>query len=326
MLLVRTFPLSLTIFWPFSFALVVWTTFYLVVMYLAFLLMAGLRITYGDWPVIGSLFQFALPLSFLMIAHVISIHLYLTGIKIGLTSLKIETERSETKLFVAACAYGVLEAILALALFTVMTGFYAFSQIQTPIYISLQYPSLTDPIAEMSRSIVFAPVTPVLPIFIGILLIMLRAALLPVLAGTVVGRAPSGRLHEPFGGFGQNFVRLFLLMILIMAISILVTPFLGSASQYIGLTTTITDQAGITFIRFMGGAEEFRLSFTYALSVLGAVCISIWLFSLQCAGAALAYRDQVGQFVTRAQTEASKRRLEAHSEAGDLLRSRMPKF
>lgn len=325
MLLAKTFRLSLTIFWPFSLALVVWTAFYLVVMYFAFLLAAGFRITYGDWPVIGPMFQFGLPLSFLMVGHVVSIHLYLTGIKIGLTALRIETERSEFQLLVAALFYGLLEAIVVLAIFTVVTAVYLFAEIQTPPFIALQYNSLTDPIAEISRSTVFASVTPVLPILVGILVMMLRAASLPVLAGTAIGRSPNGRLHEPFGGFGQNFVRLLFLMILITGISVLVTAFLGTASRFIGLSTTITDQAAFMFIGLMGGAE-FQFSFAYALAVLGAVCISIWLFALQCAGAALAYCEQVTRFATHAQTEASQRQLEAHSEAGDLLRSRMPRF
>lgn len=326
MRLVRTIQLAVSMFPPFSLALVVWTTFYLVVMLLAFVVMAGLRMSYGELPVIGPLFQFGLPLSFLMVAHFVSIHLYLTGIKLGLTALGIEPERSEMQMLAAAFAYGVLEAIIVLSIYSLMTAIYVIAQIQEPMLVALQFTSLTDPIAEISRSMAIEPVTPILPIFVSFSILMLRTAMLPVLAGTVAGRSTTGRLHVPFGGFGQDFVFLFLLLCLITAASTLIALLFEDASQYVGLATTLTDQIAESFGEVLDGEARGSVSLSYALVVLGVICISIWLFSLQCAGTALAYRDQVAEIATQAKTEASQRRLKAHGEAGDLLRSRMPKF
>ena len=150
----------------------------------------------------------------------------------------------------------------------------------------------------------------------------LRAALLPVLASVAAGHNAQGGPHHAFDGFGALFFQMLLILVMITVLSTIIIPFAGNAAEYVGLTSILTGQlSGI--VLFVIGEEQVNFTLAHAIMVTAAIVVSIWLFCLQCAGAALNYHGRV--------TQPSKpvKGKDEPSEAGfedlaALRRSRMP--
>lgn len=318
MILLRAFPLSLSILWRFILVLPLWTVFYTVITVIS---VFGVLSLLASIPIVGLLFLIVAPLLGIVITYIIAIHPYLIGIRIGLRVLGFKAESSQERLLGGAVVYGLVEAIVAFLFLVVITaGFIIVIQTELALSDALDVPQITDPIADLSREIAFGALN-VLAVLSSIAVMALRAALLPVLAGVAAGGGSNGRLHTPLGEFGANFASMMGLLLMISAISTVVIPFVGDAFRYVGLTSVLSNQLS-DVVLFVVGEKDVAFTLAHALLVLAAIILSIWLFCLQCAGAALSYESRSGQTAKEKQAVAMAQQANSQSIA-DLRRSRM---
>lgn len=319
LLLLRAFPLSISILIRFLLVLPLWAIFYIAITVIA--IVSSLQIM-ATAPIVGIMVLMILSVLAFAISYIISMHPYLIGIRIGLRVLGIETRQSQKRLLAGAVGFGFLEAIVATVLLgIILVGDVLVIQRDFGLLSAIDIDQIPDPVASLSRQISFG-VLVVLPILSSIVVMALRAALLPAMANFVVGRDPSGRFRSNLDGFGANFITMMLLMLMITGVSAVVIPLVGDAFQYVGLTTALLD--GLSdIVLFAFGEQEMTFTLAHALAVIAALIISIWLFCLQCAGAALSYENRVNA-ISIGKKLKTKSSLGGHESMAELRRSRMP--
>ena len=295
-----------------------WTVFYTVITALSVL---GIISLLGQIPILGLLSLLLVPLLATAIHYIIAMHPYLVGIRIGLRVLGFKTVSSQERLLGSAIVLGLIEALITFALLVVITAVFILN-VQTGMTLSdaADVPQITDPMAELSRRIVYGGLA-ILSVISSIAVMAVRAALLPVLASAAAGRNETGRLHGPLGEFGASFFTMFGLLLMITAISTVVIPFMGSAVRYVGLTSVLTGQLD-NIVLFVIGEKEIAFTLTHALLVVTAIVVSIWLFCLQCAGAALSYERRSTQQAEEIEVAAQAEQASS-LDIAELRRSRM---
>lgn len=319
MLLLRAIPLSFAIFWRFLLVLPLWTIFYaaLIAFSISAFLAApqlGLIGIMVIWPILGLLS--------VAITYIIAVHPYLVAIRLGFRARGISSEYSDKRIFGAAVGFGLFEAIVG----SIVA--YTFAAIALVIatgganFATLYAPQVTDPMATLATQATRTSPN-VLIIVIAIAIMALRAALLPVLAQAAAGRSPEGHPHAPLAGFGQNFAPLMVLLVGITLFSIGVHLFIGNAVSILGLVGLLTDGLRDT-IDLLIGQRAFAFDFNDTIVLIGIILLSIWLFSLQCAGAVVSYESSMSQNAAKKQAKAEAIKEET-ADIGDLLRARMPK-
>ncbi len=322
MILLRAFPLSLSILWRFLLVLPVWTVFYVVLT--VFSLYGAIHVL-AYIPVVGFLLLMLFPLMIGAIVYVISMHPYLVGIRIGLNVLGVRTTSSQVGLLGAAVGYGVVEGIAGFALSAIVLGatlivFQGGLPFDEAIRQALQAEAVRDPVAVLSRQVAFGALT-VLSFVTVVAAMALRAALLPVLARAAAGRDSGGRAAVPFGGFGTGFAAMMLVLVAITGLATVAIPLVGDAFAYLGLTGVLTDRLD-DVVLFVVGEQEASFTLANALLVAIALVVSIWLFCLQCAGAALNYERRASPAAQRTRAAAVDSHIDV-VDPGALRRSRM---
>ena len=320
MILLRSFPLSLSIFWRFLLVLPLWTVFYLVITTFS---VFGSLMLIGSNLIVTIFAMIVIPFVMTAIVYIISMHPYLIGIRIGLRVLGFRTDPSQKRLLIGATGYGLLEAIVAFIFTSILfAGSLILLRSEVGLLAALQVDPTVDPIATLSRELAFGAMT-VLSFLSAVAVMALRAAILPALANFAAGRSPNGVSYSSVDGFGANFGMMMALLLMITAISAVIIPFAGDAFEYLGLTNVLTNELG-DIVLFVFGDKDVSFTMLHAFMVATAILVSIWLFCLQCAGAALSYASRAEQSVSR--REVAVQAQQARSEdIGELLRSRMPK-
>lgn len=318
----RLFPLSLTIFWRFMLVLPLWTIFYL---FLVCISVLGLFSVLGSLPGLGLIGMIVIPLLMTAISYIIMVHPYLIGIGIGLGALGVRRYRPAGQMLKTAVGFGVVEAILATIVVGVSTAIamvFMFGVLPSLMEISAQRP--TDPIAATSIILVNGALN-IVGLAGGLAAMMLRAAMLPAMAGAAAGKGGEGAAGL-FDGFGENFLSMMALLLLITLLSTFIMPLVAMMSfgaiEYLGLSHVLTEKLS-DIVLYVSRGREIEFNLLHLLAILIAISVSVWLFSLQCAGAALSYASR--SIPTRAQEQQAQQERETlKQDIGDLLRSRMP--
>ena len=319
MLLLRAVPLSFAIFWRFILVLPLWTIFYAVLV--AFFMWAVLAsISLG---MVGLVVLFPLlSLAGIAVSYIIAVHPYLVATRIGLRARGIQTDYSDKRIFGAAVGYGVFEAVVGSMIAFGFAAVVALATGGADALATLNPPQVTDPMATIASQAMRAS-PDLLILVIAAVVMALRAALLPVLAQAAAGRSPEGHPHAPLAGFGQNFVPLMVLLAAIALFSIGFRAFLGNAVSVLGLVGLLTDGLRDS-IELLMGQRLFAFDKADTLTLVGVILLSIWLFSLQCAGAVVSFECSMTQTAAKKKAVAAATRQET-ADIGDLLRARMPK-
>ncbi len=317
--LLRTLPLSFSILWRFLLVLPLWAVFYIAISLIPLIGSLSLLATV---PILGLLGLLILTPIAIAVSCILSVHPYLIGTRIGLQALGIETNTSSKRLLKGSIGFGIFEGIIVF-FFSAALAAVAYALVQNGVGSAeaVGGEKITDPVAILSRSVAFGTLT-VFTVLSSIVVMALRAAILPALANFAVGRSPRGSLHGLLDGFGEKFITMMLLMLMITAISALAIPFAGDAFQFIGLTNMLSNALN-GIIVFALAEREMSITLAHVAIVFGAIILSVWLFCLQCAGAALSYEDRAHQIVLEKQSKEAARR-DIPEDMAALRRSRMP--
>ena len=320
MIFLRAFPFSFSIFWRYIIAL---PALIIALFMLGFLALVAAFLA----SMISPVFALIIAVAFGLGAGVIPV---MVGLRVGLQANYVKPRNNYLGMMKPAIGYGFFEAVVILIIGAACAGIYLLA---TPL-------ALTDLVAADTTELEallaeFGTVGPTLEWGLigaaGFLAFAVRAALLVPLAGAAVGSDPDGRPHTPFYGFGDGFVSVFALVLisqvgLIAAgpISISVLDALGiydGAMMQIWMVASFTeDLSGLSLLR----REAFILIGTIVL-------ISLFFFSLQCAGAVLVYLRQRKLVGARQRAIDEILREDEEREAPmentdlrELMRSRMP--
>mgnify|MGYP000185694069 CR=1 FL=1 len=321
MLLLRSVPLSFSIFWRFLIVIPFWMLAYIPIMILM-VLIAGVSALV---PVFGILIAAVVLFA---LSGMMGMHPLLLATRLGLIVRGIKGEPSKKKLIVAAMGYGVVEGFLGLVVISVgvlgvmlMPG----SNVGELFQGAAPRPEMIQQVLTQGIAILVFPL-------IFIVLGLFRVTLLPVLAGAAAGRDPERNHHTPMNGFGANFLSLLGLMILGMVLVVVFTFLLVTAVFAFGLPGTgipvdgaLPDTVG-TFGSF--------LNRSYLFIAVGNILIWCWVICLQAAGATLSYEarlDKSDKLVRifgddTSDADTAKAPVQRHPvDIAELRRSRMQK-
>lgn len=297
-----------------------WVLFYTVIT--AFTVFGSLMLI-GSNMIVTVFALIIFPFATMAIIYILSMHPYLIGIRIGLQVLGFKTDPSQKRLLIGATGYGLLEAIVAF-IFTafLFAGSLILLQSEVGLAAALNVDPTLDPIATLSHELAFGALT-LLSFLSAVAVMALRAAILPALASFAAGRSPNRVSYSPVDGFGANFVMMMLLMLMITGISAVIIPFAGDASEYLGLINLLTNELG-EVVLFVFGDKDVSFTMLHAFIICGAIIVSVWLFCLQCAGAALSYASRADQSILNRKVAVQAQQARSE-DIGELLRSRMQK-
>ena len=146
----------------------------------------------------------------------------------------------------------------------------------------------------------------------GVLMIGLRAALLMPFAGASIGMDPGGRPHTPFYGFGSEFISLLILVAIGYILSTLAVPIALALCYLLGFGETLT--VALAQLEATPSLNALQLMGKEAWIFFGiCLLIYLWAFSLQSAGGALAYINQLQEVAD--QQNAFDMSMDAHLES-----------
>jgi hypothetical protein len=251
----------------------------------------------------------------------------MVGTRVGLQAGGVRPRNSYASLILPSIGYGLFEGFCIMLILAISLGVITLA---TPMsFLELLR------LSEMDGDVIFArllaenaPVTLSVVAVASFWTVALRTAFLVPFAGASVGLDPSGQAHTPFFGFGSRFWSIMILVIISYVGTVLVVPVVGISAVYLGFGDTLTaagDQIENAISRTDWGwlgAESFIVVGVWLVLVL-------WFFSLQCAGAALAFlRFKEAHDLERdADIKKHDELIEApmiKTDMGALVRSRMP--
>lgn len=312
MVILRAFPLSLSIYWR---MLLVFP-----VIILALAVLGGLA---GLLTVVLSVLLPTIIVAVLVFAFCMSFFTtpLLVGMRMGLTALDHGPRNTYAGLWGYAMMYGLVLALLT----TIITAIGL-------VIFGLVFGGSTLSVAMMMQNIVVAQLTNPVAFYSGIFIINLipfcvYAALMLPMAASSIGKDTNGERHTPFAGFGQGFVPVMVLMVLAQIANVIAAFAITYAFvSFTGATFLSNTLAAAT--RYNGG-ELPRGTATVLLGlVLPYLLFALWTISLQCAGAVRIYADAVDTDQsppsappTPAQTDDGP----TIQDVGAMWRNRMPK-
>lgn len=313
MIILRAFPVSLSIFWRLLLVLPVLIIAFAAVVFVAFsasfvlgLLLPPLLVVIGVISII---------LSFLTTPILI-------GTRLGLTAIGHTPKNSYGGLWVYAIAYGVAVAfITVIILGAVISGGGIVADV--PLAAAAIFDTTASNVEILQYFFVNWPMFVIVVAAAFFALNCIYAALLLPLAAASVGKDANGNTHTPFAGFGAGFAPLLTLVLLVQVlgyftydlVSLAASPFMHSSE---------VDATMMDAMRLVEGV--IPASFTWQLVVLIAfyILLTLWTTSLQCAGAVLVYDDRKGRHdAERAAARAVQHLTPADARA--LWQNRMPK-
>ncbi|WP_341365480.1 hypothetical protein [Yoonia sp. BS5-3] len=317
MYILRAFPFSFAILWRYALVLPI--------MVLVFCVYAIVAVMFGYLfglisPAIAILMAAAMGMACSVMPAMI-------GTRIGMQAKGVQPRNSYASMILPAVGYGLFEGFCILLTFALAFGAVVMATPLTPMEILSINASGSD--AVFLRLIEEnAAVT--LPAFAVAIFwtLSVRAALLVPFVGASVGLDPNGRAHTPFYGFGSGFWSLLILVILSYASTFLLTPILGVIAHLIGFGDSIA--LGAEQIEQFAETARFDLIGVEAIVLVSCVIlITLWLFSLQCAGAVLVFMshkkayDIAHEDLNKPQQMPDEPPM-PKTDMRELIRSRMP--
>lgn len=308
MIILRAIPLSFAILWR-----------YLLVLpfvILALIVFGAICVMFAFISAIVSpVLAILVVLAFTIAASTIPV---MVGTRLGLQAQEIIPKNGYMGLLGPAMGYGLFEGISVLI---ILSGAFALYLVATPMTAAGLMAALEGPEDSVLPALLaVSPATTLTLVGLtGFAIITLRAALLVPLTGASVGFDPEGRTHTPFYGFGVNLLPLLLLVAVTYGLWALVMPLAGAIFAQLGYVDA--------FLSIMAqleepGADFWEVASTYSteLTILvgGSVLAYVWVLSLQCAGAAAAFRKLMNR------TDEARRAFEQAVEE-DLVQARPPR-
>jgi len=246
------------------------------------------------------------------------------GTRIALGARDVEPLRPWYALLFPIALYGAFEAMVIVTLLVGATVAFMFatslslSELGNLLFYMDQTPDglgLTDTHFMILQGLVIA---------VGVLICLLRAALLVPHAAASVARDPDGGYYTPFRGIGAGFFPLVALVVIGYAGTVCVVMGMGMVAQHFGHEAAYAD----ILTRL---SEVLTLNFTNIASfgwidgVIAAclVVLFIWSYSVQCAGAALLYLSRQDGCARDKAQKIEHARLDPE-DARALWKSRMP--
>ncbi len=301
MTLLRAIPFSLNVLWRlaivFPFMLVaifvfgfIATIFTVLVMFVS--------------PLVG----FLMAMSFAVAAGVLPV---IVGARLALQARRASMRNSYFGLMLPAIGYGLFEAFCVMLITAAGAGVYL---VATPLtfddfgrFATMDQEMLVEQLLSVS------PAVSLSILWVGgVLMIGLRAALLMPFAGASIGMDPGGRPHTPFYGFGSDFISLLILVAIGYILSMLAVPIALALCYLLGFGQTLA--ATLPQLEANPSLSALALMGKEVWIFLGiCLLLYLWSFSLQSAGGALAYINQLQEVSD--QQNAFDMSMDAHLES-----------
>lgn len=312
----RCSSLTFAIFWRFLLLFPLWLLFYIILVVISFLGLADLA---KSIPLLGILLLFVVPPA---ISMILIMHPFLIGIRIGLRALGHETRAPEGRIFKIAILFGLFELVMALIFGVLAFGtaiLFGFGEMDFQSAVATWQHA--DPVSGLARLIGLGGIA-VLPILGSVIAMAFRAAILPAMAVAVATPPKRFGVWSLFDGVGKNFVVMMAVMTGSVAVSSLAVPALSDTAHHLGLGTLLSESLG-SFVFLVSRGAVGHMTLDYAVVLFVTIALSVLLFSLQCAAAALSYEGQGNRVglsrVARAQPDA-----QPAVDMAALRRGRMP--
>ena len=317
MYILRAFPFSFAILW--RYALVFPIVFVVLAIYGGIAVLLALLLGLAS-PALAAL----VAMSFGLAASVIPA---MVGTRLGLQARGVRPRNNYIGLMGPAIGYGLFEGFCLLIVFAVSLGVLLFS-------VSVSFPDMLK-LAAQGNDVLFARLleanAPATLAVIGVAslwMISIRAALLVPFAGASIDKDPNGKPHTPFYGFGSGFWSILILVILSYAGMALIGPVVGLIAGWAGYGDVLTAAAAqVTDAATDREVAAIGVEFFIAFGVFSL--ISLWIYSLQCAGAALVFLRHKQAYDMEFETyqDGQQKDLDPIMPKTDmraLLQSRMP--
>ncbi len=279
MTIFRAFPFSLSILWRYALVL----PFMILVLCIYGLIALMFWFLFGVIsPALALLIGFA-------VGSASSVLPAMIGTRIGLQAKGLLPRNSYASLILPAIGYGLFESFCLLIIMMLTLGVITFA---TPFNL-LELLSLNEAGAEVVFANLLsenAPVTLAITAVSTFWVMAIRSALLVPFAGASIGIDPSGRAHTPFYGFGSGFWSILILVMISYAGFSLIIPLIGLIAELLGLGDAIV-QAQVQFESMVEEREIDWMAYEVYTIVGIIILATLWLFSLQCAGAALVFMN-----------------------------------
>lgn len=312
MIVLRAFPLSLSIFWRFLIVLPVLLIALAFAGFTAFLVALILALLLP--PVIVWVLTFGFFMGILTLT-------FLVGTRMGLTCKDYKPLNGYGGLAVYAGGYGLVIGLASMIIFSLLL-------VLVSVSLGLSFSELG---AAQSGPDAIGSVLGMRGFGIGMIVITaafyivpwcIYAAFLMPMAASSIGRDVNGDRHTPFAGFGHGFVPLIVLIALAQIInfatvfgaSLVAIPVLGPelSTAYSAITVY-----GVT-------PHFTQAEILYMVAYVGVIILAaLWTISLQCAGAVLVYTNDHDDFQTAKKMQYTPEPAAAE-DISNLWRSRMP--
>lgn len=277
MYILRAFPFSFAILWRFALVFPI--------LFLVLLIYGALAIFLGFvFGLVSPALAFLIAAGFGMAASVLPA---MVGMRVGLQARGVQPRTSYVGLIVPAVGYGLFEGFCLMIVVAAAVGI-MLAAIPIGFLGMLELSAQGNDVLFARLLAENAPITLAVVAAASLWMIAIRTALLVPLAGASVGRDPSGRAHTPFYGFGSGFWSILILVILSYAGTALITP----ALLYITDLSGLSDVVSAAFVQISTAVSErdvTAIGMEFLLMFLAWSLLFLWVYSLQCAGAALVY-------------------------------------
>jgi hypothetical protein len=316
----RAIPFSFSILWRYVIALPV-----LVIMLVAFGLIAAILAFVAS--MLSPFVAMLIIIAFAVGATAIPV---MVGLRVGLQAHYLKPRINYLQMLKPAIGYGLFEAVLILMILGVVGAIFLYFSSMTPPELialgELEFDVVIETLVAANPALAWSLIG-----FMALATFAVRAALLVPLAGASIGADPSGRPHTPFYGFGSGFLSVVALVLLSQLGLSFSGPIAVSGLDLFGISQAAVMQILLVAGSFQGPADLADLG-QEALILIGVVVfLSLFFFSLQCAGAVLVFLGKYEQVknrqnafdeVMRAEEERAKPMKD--TDLRELLRSRMP--
>ena len=310
---------------PFSFA-ILWR--YVLVFPIVFIVLA----IYGGIAVLlALLLGLASPALAVLVAlafgMAMSVIPAMIGTRLGLQARGVRPRNNYIGLMGPAIGYGLFEGFCLLIIFAVSLGVILLT-------VPLGFPDLLRLLSQ-GEDVLFAalleanaPATLAVVAVSTLWMFAIRSALLVPFAGASIDRDPNSKPHSPFYGFGSGFWSMLVLVIMSFVGSALILPVIGLIAATTGFGTEFAIASG-QLTQAATEREVTAIGYEF-LILFGVTSLAfLWVYSLQCAGAALVFlrHKEAHDIAFETYQEGQQEPMEPVMPKTDmkaLLQSRMP--
>ncbi|KJZ20381.1 hypothetical protein [Loktanella sp. S4079] len=250
-----------------------------------------------------------------LVSWFITMHPFFVGVKIGLRCLDVPVKKERA--IKTVIGYGFVDwlAISGVA-FIVITGTLALAGDLAHLGLPQDKDRVLDPTAAFA-DLIYRRDIAIPTILIGLSVLLIRSALLPAIASFLTADQVGKVRLSNFDGFGAKLPTMIALSVLSCVIPLGVMPIVGEAQEYLGFINVFTETFEATHNLVLG--RDIEASVNTFIYIAIAVLISVWAFSLQCAGAAVIQKARIAESGNNLMQGQG-----ADVDVGELMRSRMP--